>query len=86
MESELRTNLRTCAEAYAGARAIELSTVGRLAAGDWRFFDRIMDGKSFTARKYDETMRWFSANWPDALAWPVGVPRPAPVQQEGAAA
>lgn len=78
MESELRTNLRTCAEAYAGARSIEISTVGRLAAGDWRFFDRIVEGKSFTARKYDEVMRWFAMNWPETTFWPDGVPRPVP--------
>lgn len=77
MESELRTNLRSCAEAFAAARGIEISTVGRIAAGDWRFFDRILDGKSFTARKYDEVMRWFADNWPAEAAWPHGVPMPS---------
>lgn len=86
MERELRSNLRTCAEAYATARAIELSTVGRLAAGDWRFFDRIVDGKSFTVRKYDEVMCWFSANWPEGAEWPADIRRPfdAPPEERAA--
>ncbi|MCS0497891.1 hypothetical protein [Ancylobacter mangrovi] len=78
MENELRSNLRVCAEAYATARGFELSTVGRLAANDGSFFSRIASGRSFTARKYDEIIRWFSTNWPSGVEWPEGVPR-APV-------
>jgi hypothetical protein len=52
-----------------------MPTLGRLAAGDWRFFDRLTDGKTFTARKYDEVMRWFAANWPKGVAWPAGCTR-----------
>ncbi|MCF1502168.1 hypothetical protein L0F51_00105 [Afifella sp. H1R] len=77
METELAQNLISCAEAYCRERGRKRSTIGRLAAGDWRFFDRLADGSSsFTARKYDEVMTWFSANWPDGLDWPAGVPRP----------
>lgn len=83
MEHELRQNLMRCAELYATARKIELSTIGRLAAGDWRFFDRLgADDKTFTVRKYDEVIRWFSANWPDGADWPEGIARP---EQEAAA-
>lgn len=81
MENELRTDLRTCAESYALARGLEMSTVGRRAAGDWRFFDRITEGKSFTARTYDNVMRWFASNWPPGHPWPKGVRRPAPDQR-----
>lgn len=77
MESELRSNLMACASAYAGAKSISLTTLGRLAAGDWRFFDRVEAGATtFTARKYDEVIAWFSERWPDDLAWPIDVPRP----------
>jgi hypothetical protein len=51
------------------------ATVGNLAAGDWRFFGRLREGRAFTARKYDEVMRWFSNNWPDD-EWPAAIPRP----------
>lgn len=76
MESTLRRHLQTCASTFAKATERETSTVSRLAAGDWRFFDRLNEGVSFTARKYDLTMGWFSANWPEHTAWPNDVPRP----------
>lgn len=77
METELRSNLMACASAYAEARKVKLATLGRLAAGDWRFFDRLdVEGKTFTARKYDEVIRWFSDRWPDNVSWPSEVTRP----------
>ncbi len=77
MENELRSNLLACAAVYAESRKLELSTLGRQAAGDWRFFDNLSkDDKTFTARKYDEVLRWFSANWPADLDWPVKLDRP----------
>lgn len=78
MEDELRQNLLRCAEAYARAKGIGLPTLARQSAGDWRFFDRLSDdAKTFTARKYDEVISWFSANWPEGLEWPAEVTRPA---------
>lgn len=76
MESTLRRHLETCALEFAKATEREASTVARLAAGDWRFFDRLSEGASFTARKYDAIMAWFGVNWPDSAAWPDDVPRP----------
>lgn len=77
MESALRSHLLSCAAAYAGARKVSPATIGRLAAGDWRFFDRLDGGDTtFTARKYDDVMQWFSDNWPDDTAWPDDVSRP----------
>ncbi len=78
MEHELRHNLLRCATAYSQARNVGLATLGRLAAGDWRFFDRLEDdSRTFTARKYDEIILWFSENWPADLAWPADLDRPA---------
>lgn len=76
MESTLRHHLQICASEFAKATGRETSTVSRLAAGDWRFFGRPDEGVSFTARKYDLTMAWFAANWPEGAPWPCGVPRP----------
>jgi hypothetical protein len=82
METELRSHLIACASAYAAAREVSLATLGRLAAGDWRFFDRLDDdGKTFTARKYDEVIGWFSDRWPENADWPPEVPRPAFVDE-----
>ncbi|GLS44405.1 hypothetical protein [Methylobacterium brachythecii] len=69
MEQELNLRLKTAAEAYASLQKLSLTTVGRQAAGDWRFFTDMRVGKSFTARKYDDVMQWFSDHWPDA-EWP----------------
>ena len=77
MESELRSNLMACASAFVAVRGLSLTTLGRLAAGDWRFFDRVAEGSTtFTARKYDEVMVWFDEHWPDGAEWPADVPRP----------
>ena len=73
----MKETLRRTAEAYAALRGISMQTLGRLAAGDWRFFDRLADDeKTFTARKFDEVMLWFSENWPKGSAWPKRVKRP----------
>lgn len=76
MESELRDQLIACAEHYASLTGLAASTIGRQAAKDWRFFERIRSGEGFTARKYDEVIAWFAANWPAGMPWPDSVPRP----------
>jgi hypothetical protein len=77
MEKELIRNLLAVASAYRAAHGIELSTLARRAAGDWRFFENLGEGrKTFTARKYDDVMAWFSANWPAGATWPNDVARP----------
>jgi hypothetical protein len=79
MEEELSLNLLRCAQIYAAAKGMELSTLARLSAGDWRFFSNLQaDGKTFTARKYDHVIQWFSDRWPSDKDWPVGIPRPEP--------
>lgn len=76
MESELATNLIALGSAYGTARALKETTVGRLCAADGQFFSRIRDGKTFTAKKYDEVVGWFALNWPSGAQWPRGVVRP----------
>jgi hypothetical protein len=76
MEAELAHNLISLGSAFAGAKKLKLSTVGRMCAGDGRFFSRIEEGLTFTAKKYDEVVGWFEANWPDQVDWPETVQRP----------
>jgi hypothetical protein len=77
MEQELIRNLLCVAEAFTAVRGVSPATLGRLAAGDWRFFVHLNDGsKTFTARKYDEVIFWFSENWPEDAVWPDQVARP----------
>ena len=82
MENELRSNLAACFAAFSAASSLSASTIARAAAGDWRFFERVQT-RSFTARKYDEVLRWFSSNWPDGAVWPEDVDRPTQEPQAG---
>lgn len=76
METQLAHNLLTLASTYGALRQIGEATVGRHCAADGKFFSRIRSGKTFTAKKYDEVVGWFSENWPDKSRWPIDVPRP----------
>lgn len=76
METTLADNLFALASIYGKALRIEEATVGRLCAADGRFFTRLRAGKTFTARKYDDVVRWFSSNWPREVQWPDSVERP----------
>ena len=78
MEPTLREHLLALKSAYIGAVKASESTVAQQACGDWRFFDRIQTGSSFTARTYDKAVQWFADRWPAGLDWPEGVPSPAP--------
>lgn len=76
METELAQNLLMLADRFCGARNLEETTVGRHCAADGRFFSRIREGKTFTAKKYDEVVQWFSTHWPADVSWPESVRRP----------
>jgi len=76
METQLADNLLTLAFKFSELKRLELSTVGKNCAADARFFTRIKDGKTFTARKYDNVIEWFSTHWPDNAAWPDAIERP----------
>ena len=78
MESELRQNLVAVSTEYCRKTDTALSTVAQAACGDWRFFDRLAKGASFTARTYDRALHWFSDRWPLGVEWPAGVHRPEP--------
>ncbi|RYC10051.1 hypothetical protein [Ciceribacter ferrooxidans] len=76
MEKALASNLLQLASAYGAATSLSDSTIGRLCAADGRFFSRIRDGATFTVKKYDEVIAWFSRQWPEGAEWPADVPRP----------
>ena len=80
METELANHLLTLSERFCAARELGEATVGRLCAADGRFFSRIREGKTFTAKKYDEVVAWFSSNWPEKADWPESVMRPVPAE------
>lgn len=85
MEAELARHLLTLAGRYGDVRDLSESTIGRFCASDGRFFRNIREGKTFTAKKYDEVMAWFVTNWPEFVEWPDDVPRPEVVPRGKAA-
>lgn len=80
METELAKHLIVLGSRYAEAKGIKETTVGRLCASDGRFFARVRDGKTFTAKKYDDVVGWFRENWPADASWPI----PSPSEKESA--
>lgn len=65
MENELRKILLETAASFAKASNCAVSTVGRRAKSDPNFFNRVADPENtFTARTFDQVMRWCSENWP----------------------
>ncbi|GGC68383.1 hypothetical protein [Chelatococcus reniformis] len=78
MVTDPTDDLRRCFLGYAQATGLKVTTVGRLAAKDGRFFTRLNDPElSFTLKRYNRLLEWFSANWPEETNWPEGVRRPA---------
>jgi hypothetical protein len=61
IEPPARANLLKLATAYCVQHDCDFRYVSRLAHGDAPFFDKLkqQDG-SFTARKYDEVVAWFT--------------------------
>ncbi len=86
MEPTLRENLLALKTAYLEKVKASESTVAQQACGDWRFFERIQTGSSFTARTYDKAIQWFCDRWPPDAVWPDGVERPTSSVVVGAAA
>jgi hypothetical protein len=71
MENELRNTLLSTAAAYASAADCGITTVARRVKNNAGFFKGIRDPKkSFTARTFDEVMRWFNCNWPNGKEKP----------------
>lgn len=76
MEKELANSLLVLGQGFGAALGLRETTVGRLCASDARFFSRIREGKTFTVKKFDDVVLWFSSNWPEQEPWPSDVMRP----------
>lgn len=68
------------AELFSSHRGLALSTLGRIAAGDGKFFLRLRDGGSCTMRTGEAVAMWFVRHWPADLAWPRSIPQPKPTR------
>jgi hypothetical protein len=71
------------ADIYASAKELTETTVSSRVFADSKRLAAIRSGKGITLRRFNDALRWFSANWPDGAEWPAGVARPV-VQSEAA--
>ena len=70
-------------ETFAAATGRRETTVAALCAGQAHAIDRLRGGASMTLRRARRIVQWLSDHWPDDLAWPDGVDRPAPEPPAG---
>lgn len=77
MENELRQNMLALCARYMGATGCGITTLGKNVRGEGVFFQRLESGSGFTAKTYDEVVRWFADNWPGGAEWPADLPRPS---------
>ena len=65
------------AEAYAEHLQLALSTVSTYAVNDGKRLPHLKNGGGCTVKTASIFMQWFADNWPDDLAWPKDIARPA---------
>jgi hypothetical protein len=64
------------AEVYARSEAVEEKTVSNRVFGDSKKLTAMRSGGDITVGRFNAAVRWFSANWPEGVDWPNGIPRP----------
>lgn len=68
-------------ETYAAHHGLELSTISTYAANDGKWLAGLKGPAGCTLRKAAFVIQWFSDHWPDDLAWPNDIPRPAKTKE-----
>lgn len=63
---------------FARHTGLSVSTVSRHATGSGDTVARLRRGGTITTKRLDRAVSYLSENWPDGVAWPADVPRPAP--------
>ncbi len=62
---------------FAEHKGRSVSTVSRHATGSGDTVARLLRGGTITTRRLDRAIHFLSDNWPDSVAWPADIPRPA---------
>ena len=62
---------------FAESTGRSISTVSRHATGSGETIARLRRGHTITTRRAERAFRFLSENWPDPVAWPTDIPRPA---------
>jgi len=68
--------IRRLADVYSGAKNQKLSRISTQACGNWATLGRLADGKAMRSDTLERASRWFDANWPSDVPWPLSTPRP----------
>lgn len=70
--------LLAVANAFREARGLSLSRTSTLVFNDGKKLDAISTGGADLATgRFEQSMQWFSDNWPEDAVWPKGIARPA---------
>lgn len=65
------------ADAYAAATDVREVTLSHRLFGDSKKLGALRNGADITVGRFNAALLWFSANWPDNVAWPAAIDRPA---------
>lgn len=69
--------LLTVADAFCAARTLSRSRVSTIVFNDGKKLDLVAGGADLQTGKFEAAMLWFSKNWPEHVAWPLGISRPS---------
>lgn len=69
-------HLLIVADAYRKSLKIEERTVSSRVFGDGKKLAALRSGSDITLSRFNDALRWFSANWPEKAQWPADVARP----------
>ena len=75
MDDTVRRLVALCA-LFAESTGRSISTVSRYATGSGETIARLRRGHTITTRRAERAFRFLSENWPEAVEWPAGIPRP----------
>lgn len=67
----MRQNVVTLAKAFAEAKGLKLSTVSRMFHGDPQYLGNLVKGSYPKVDKYDASMEFFMAHWPEGVERPI---------------
>jgi hypothetical protein len=84
MDDTVRRLVTLC-EILAEHTGRSVSTVSRHATGSGETIARLRRGHAITTRRAERAIRFLSEHWPEAVAWPTDMPRPAQAQSPTAA-
>jgi hypothetical protein len=69
-------HLLAVADAYKRALGLEDVTVSHRLFGDSKKLSALRQGADITLGRFNSSLHWFSAHWPDEAEWPHHVARP----------